>query len=228
MFQKYTSLFAAAAFAVLAHGAVQAAPVTYQFTGLVSSGAPAGLTVTGSFTLDPATLTDSFGDGSTYNTLITPNSAYTPSPLGINVHLTRSDGVVMHFSDDMLNLAYAQIHKQYWGFENSIEIRAQTLDESWAYRSFSLYAVDNDEAATGMFAPGSQGNLDPMQTINWDAPGIFSRIGTFTGFDTTGAAQDFQFNLTSITQYQVPEPATLSLLGLGVIGLLARSRRRAG
>lgn len=65
------------------------------------------------------------------------------------------------------------------------------------------------------------GNFSGFQTI-----GDASVIGSFSGIDPTDGA--FQASLTTGGPVAVPEPATVTLFGVGMLGLFLINRRRAG
>jgi hypothetical protein len=65
--------------------------------------------------------------------------------------------------------------------------------------------------------------LSGQGVFNWAGTGYSPTPGTF-GFKGTGSGDTFSFSAT-----QVPEPATLALLGAGLLafaGTLSRRRRR--
>jgi len=73
---------------------------------------------------------------------------------------------------------------------------------------------------------GDPNYLSVTQTVNWNAPGA-SANGFFETFGGSGGLRQGQFSLTSITESSaVPEPATLSLVGLCVAAVGFARRRK--
>lgn len=159
------------------------------------------------------------GDFSTYDNANTPNSGFGPALIvdhaaQASVSLTKADGG----NFDLLS---------FWGAEGR-------NNDTGYFATYGSTHID----ITGYFGTGGSitwtTNLD-LQALNNSSTDFefFSLSGftaltrvTFTGGNESTAFDGFSFNLDQInlsaTQVQVPEPTTLVIFALGLIGLASR------
>jgi hypothetical protein len=215
---KFSSI--ACALALAACTAAQAAPVTFEFTGLIDSsdvaGYEGGSTVSGSFTYDPEMATQmdlqSLGDGFQLATY-----AATAGSMLLNI-----GGEALSFS----NLSIVVLD----GDGTGEGMEAITFSADGMTRN----GVSSDGALSLMLAT-TGANQDVLTTdlpltldlADFDMP-FMSPLGTYFT-NLTSNAQSAAFTITSLTSAttSVPEPATAwsMLVGLGVIGGVMRARR---
>ena len=149
-----------------------------------------------------------------------------------------------------LNLSGAQIHGEL--FLNGISINrwdSDTAIVSDAITEFNYTGVSQTTTITANFTTAGlfQGIIsptNPFTTVQMNftssafVPGVFTiPMGGFCGFGSTTTLSctiggptelvNFAYVLNAPVNGQVPEPASLSLLALGLVGIIARVRKRA-
>ena len=200
--------------------AVQAAPVTFEFTGVLDSseiaGWEAGTAISGQFTYDtdtaPASGPDSLGDGFSLATYAVAG----PGSFVLNI-----GGEALSFSS--LGILMLDSTGEAEGGE-AFSLMAEGLTVGGEARDgavqFTLATQGTNPAVLTTALPETL-NLD-----DFDAP-IISKVGSFQS-DLSSNAKTANFTVTSLTNVTaVPEPATTwtMLMGLGLLGGAALRRR---
>jgi len=98
------------------------------------------------------------------------------------------------------------------------------LDPNTGHNAFQYWVNGGSGAVWALSAPGNT-YFDLGAGVSIGAPGDFLGGYLQVGIDTTNPNQSGQAIFDDITITSVPEPATLALLGLGIVPLLLRRRR---
>lgn len=128
-----------------------------------------------------------------------------PAPSGLYIY-------TLTFSLNELDPSTAQITGE-WASDNSSEIFLNGIDTGFlnsdqGFRAFGQFSITNDFVA-------GENELQFDVTQDPDAP----------GGDGVGNPEGLQVNILSATAQSVPEPATLSLFALSLLGLYINRKR---
>jgi len=230
------SMFAAAVvFSAGLAGSAAATPMTWTFTGTVSSGPDVGQTVHGFLTLDLASLGPAGTNGVSYANYSQNYLPPYPSPLQVSGTATDGTHTVNVGGGTVSDEAFAEVEKDYCfiGCQDQFYIQGTSTFPSGAHNeSYAIDLYTNKGVfgtPSGIFTNKTYVNpdLSVLQPVHWFSAGA-GNFGQLLSYNaSTGIEDQFvPFTLTSLSVSSVPEPGSLTLLGLGLAGLGFSRRKR--
>ncbi len=214
--------------AALVSMSAQAAPLTYEFTGVVKPGPFfAGQTVSGFLTVDPSLYTWTRTTATAAEGFLSKAS---PALSGVAGQFALAGGFSFTLGGaDTLNQAESFVYTQLNGFNrNTFTVDGGSGKPDGSSASIQLTTASDDPSPFAMFPGVSTTDVSLSQSVAFNTPGS-TNTGFFSVHETNGDMQFGYFTITSVTGSgiaAVPEVQTSVLMLMGVAGMGCALRRR--